>query len=106
MSDSTEPLLPADHPLLAAMIMSPGWQPVPSIMEMTQPEPADLDLSQIKVGLTVGPDDVLVLTLPNPVDRELVDELAAALRIQLGDRFLIIAGDVELAVVRKEPTVA
>lgn len=64
-----------------------------------------LDLSQVRVGLTVGPDDVLVVALPNPVDHDDIEELAAGLRPHLGDRFVVIAGDVELAVVRvKEAT--
>ena len=55
-------------------------------------------------ALRVGPDEVLVLGVPDMGDdhdkivEEAIDYLT---KIGLKDRFVIVAGDVEMAVVRK-----
>jgi len=57
------------------------------------------------VGITVGPDEVLVLRVPDlgsEYDKIVAETLDYLTEIGLKDRVVIVSGDVEMAVVKKD----
>lgn len=53
-----------------------------------------------RIGV-VGPDDVLVIELPESVDYEAIRSIQSTLEARIGDRFLILAGGVRTSIVSK-----
>lgn len=58
------------------------------------------DLPEILSAVVVGPNDKLVLVLPQDTDRETVHEMKRRLPEDLRDRVLLVAGAEGLAVLR------